>query len=58
VGTLGDGSEVVFEIYKAAVIWDGQNKIVDVAASDADPLVGMSLLYGLRLQVDAIEGGK
>ncbi len=23
-GTLGDGSEVVFEIYKASVIWDDQ----------------------------------
>ena len=34
VGTLGDGSEVVFEIYKAAVIWDGQTQVVDVAASE------------------------
>ncbi|WP_026102791.1 clan AA aspartic protease [Pleurocapsa sp. PCC 7319] len=57
VGTLGDGSEVIFEIYKAAVIWDGQNQIIDVAASDADPLVGMSLLYGFRLQIEAMEGG-
>ena len=58
VGTLGDGSEVVFELYKAAVIWDGQNKIVDVVASDADPLVGMGLLYGFKLQVEAVEGGR
>lgn len=57
VGTLGDGSEVVFEIYKSAVIWDGQNQIVDVAASDADPLVGMGLLYGFKLQIEAVEGG-
>lgn len=57
-GTLGDGSEVVFELYKASVIWDGQNKIVDVVASDADPLVGMSLLYGFKLQVEAVEGGR
>jgi clan AA aspartic protease len=57
VGTLGDGSEVIFEIYKAAVIWDGQNQIVDVAASDADPLVGMGLLYGFKLQIEAVEGG-
>lgn len=57
VGTLGDGSEVVFEIYKAAAIWDGQNQIVDVAASDADPLVGMGLLYGFKLQIEAVEGG-
>jgi clan AA aspartic protease len=58
VGTLGDGSEVVFEIYKAAVIWDGQNQIIDVAASDADPLVGMSLLYGFKLQIETVEGGQ
>ena len=57
VGTLGDGSEVIFEIYKATVIWDGQNQIIDVAASDADPLVGMALLYGFKLQIEAIEGG-
>lgn len=56
VGTLGDGSEVVFEIYKAAVIWDGQDQIVDVAASDAEPLVGMGLLYGFKLQIEAVEG--
>jgi clan AA aspartic protease len=40
VGTLGDGSEVVFEMYTASVIWDGQIQIVDVAASEAEPLVG------------------
>jgi clan AA aspartic protease len=57
IGTLGDGSEVVFEIYKAAVIWNGQNRIIDVAASEADPLVGMALLHGFRLQIEAIEGG-
>jgi predicted aspartyl protease len=57
VGRLGDGSEAVFEIYKASVIWNGQNQIVDVAASDADPLVGMSLLYGFKVQIEAIEGG-
>jgi clan AA aspartic protease len=57
-GVLGDGSEVVFEIYKAAVIWDGQNQIIDVAASEADPLVGMALLYGFNLQIEAIENGR
>ena len=58
VGTLGDGSEIVFELYKASVIWDGQTKLIDVVASDADPLVGMGLLYGFKLQVEAVEGGR
>jgi clan AA aspartic protease len=58
VGTLGDGSEIIFELYKAAVIWDGQRKLIDVVASEADPLVGMGLLYGFKLQVEAVEGGR
>jgi clan AA aspartic protease len=57
IATLGDGSEVVFEMYAASVIWDGQIQIVDVAASEADPLVGMSLLYGFKLQIEAVENG-
>jgi clan AA aspartic protease len=55
--TLGDGSEVIFEMYRATVIWDGQFQVVDVAASEAEPLMGMSLLYGFKLQVEAVEGG-
>jgi predicted aspartyl protease len=53
IATLGDGSEVVFDMYAATVIWDGQIQVVDVAASEADPL----LLYGFKLQIEAIEGG-
>lgn len=56
-GTLGDGSEVVFDMYVATVIWDGQTKLIDVAESEADPLVGMSLLYGFKVKIEAVEGG-
>ena len=56
-GTLGDGSEVIFDMYIATVIWDGQIQLVDVAASEADPLVGMSLLHGFKVQIEAVEGG-
>ena len=43
--------------YKAIVIWDGQLQVIDVAASEADPLVGMSLIYGFKIQIEAVEGG-
>jgi hypothetical protein len=39
------------------VIWDGHLKIVEVNASEAAPLVGMGLLEGYELQVQAIQGG-
>lgn len=56
-GTLGDGSTCIFDVYRGLVIWDGEFREVDINASEADPLVGMSLLYGYRIQLDAIEGG-
>lgn len=56
-GTLGDGSTCIFDVYRGSVIWDGEFRQVDINASEASPLVGMSLLYGYRVQFDTIEGG-
>ena len=56
-GTLGDGSEVLFDIYDAVAIWDGKSKEIEVNSAETDPLIGMSMLRGYRLQVDTIEGG-
>ena len=57
-GTLGDGSEATFEVYAAKVIWDGEYRNVPVNKAETDPLIGMSLLYGYDLQIQAIEGGR
>jgi len=55
--TLGDGSETLFDLYTAMVIWDGQYRDIYIAESESEPLLGMAMLYGYRLQVDAVEGG-
>jgi clan AA aspartic protease len=55
--TLGDGSETLFDLYTANVIWDGQYREIYIAESETEPLLGMALLYGYRLQVDNVEGG-
>lgn len=55
--TLGDGSETLFDLYTATVIWDGQYREIYIAESETEPLLGMALLYGYRLRVDTIEGG-
>jgi clan AA aspartic protease len=57
IATLGDGSETLFDLCTATVIWDGQYQEIYVAESETEPLLGMTLLYGYRLQVDTIEGG-
>jgi clan AA aspartic protease len=56
-GTLGDGREVTFEVYAAKVIWDGEYREAPVNEAETDPLIGMSLLYGYDLQIQAVELG-
>jgi clan AA aspartic protease len=56
-GTLGDGSEVTFEVYAAKVIWDGEYRDIPINEAETDPLAGMSLLYGYDLHIQTVEGG-
>jgi clan AA aspartic protease len=55
--TLGDGSETLFDFYAGSVIWNGRYRQVDIAASETEPLLGMAMLYGCRLQIDHVVGG-
>ncbi len=55
--TLGDGSTVLLNIYRATVIWDGQPRPVQVMETEDVSLIGMSLLYGYRVILDVIDGG-
>lgn len=55
---LGDGSECVFDIYEAVVVWDNTLLKIPVDEADAEPLVGMSLMEGYQLTVQVFEGGR
>jgi clan AA aspartic protease len=55
---LGDGSECVFNIYEAVVLWDGVYLTIPIDEADSEPLVGMSLMEGYQLTVQVFEGGK
>jgi clan AA aspartic protease len=54
---LGDGSECVFNVYEAVVLWDGDFLTIPVDEADSEPLVGMSLMEGYQLTVQVFEGG-
>lgn len=56
-GILGDGSLCVFNVYEASVIWDGPIRTIETNESEADPLVGMGLLEGYELKIQAVAGG-
>src|SRR5215212_654485 len=55
--TLANGSLEDFDIYAGRVLWDGQARQVYVEAVEGSPLVGMLLLRGYDLHIEAIDGG-
>ena len=54
---LADGRTVEVNVYLARVIWHGRERAVQVLATEGGPLVGMALLRGSRLRVDAAPDG-
>lgn len=52
---MGCVRQKVVDFYTGTVIWDGQYREIDIAESETEPLLGMALLYGYRLQIDATE---
>ena len=56
--TLADGSEVTFDVYDVAVLWDGQPRYVLADAADTTPLVGMRMLDRHNLHIEVVDGGR
>jgi clan AA aspartic protease len=54
---LGDGSECVFNVYEAVLVWDGNLLTIPIDEADSESLVGMSLMEGYQLMVQVFEGG-
>ncbi len=54
---LADGSEIVFAVHEAEVVWSERPLIVAVGVADTDPLLGTSLLDGHRLTIEFVDGG-
>ena len=55
---LANGDEASFDVYDAAVLWDGQPRRIRADAIGGAPLMGMLLLDGHDLHVEIVEGGR
>lgn len=55
---LGDGSECVFNVYEAVIVWDGVLLTIPVDEADSEPLIGMSLMDGYQLMIQVLKGGR
>lgn len=54
---LGDGSECIFNVYEAVVIWDENYLTIPIDEADSEPLVGMLLMEGYQLMLQVMEEG-
>jgi clan AA aspartic protease len=55
--TLADGSVAVLAVHEAVVHWHDAPVAVQALEIDGGALLGMAMLQGSRLTVDALEGG-
>ena len=55
--TLASGEVQMFNVYGGLILWHDQLRSALVHRTNSRPLVGMSMLSGSRLIVDAREGG-
>jgi clan AA aspartic protease len=57
-GILADGSECLFDVFEAEVVWDGKVRRLLIDEADADPLIGMALMRGYELKMQIRNRGK
>jgi clan AA aspartic protease len=55
---LADGSEEIVSVHRATVEWHERSRTVPALAVGGDPLIGMALLAGSRLRMDAVPSGE
>jgi clan AA aspartic protease len=55
---LADGSSVSLDAYRVGVEWDERVRVVLALAAEGGPLVGMSLLRGSEIRVEAVDRGE
>jgi len=54
---LADNSSVTIPLHQAVIIWNGEEREVNVLATGRRPLLGTGLLQGYELNIQFTEGG-
>ena len=55
---LANDAEVEFDVYGVTVLWDSQERYIEIDASGSTPLAGMLLLDKHTLTIDIEPGGR
>jgi clan AA aspartic protease len=54
---LADGSKTRFNVYRGTVLWDRRRRTIKIDEAESSPLVGMGLLEGFEVTIQARSGG-
>ena len=54
---LADGSRTTAHTWEATALWDGERRTVSIMESEGEPLLGMSLLWGNHIALEAKDFG-
>lgn len=54
---LADGSTISADTYIGNLLWHGECREVEIIEADGYPLIGMGLLRGSALNIQAVAGG-
>lgn len=55
--TLANGSRDLFDVFVAEVYWDGEWRLVELDQAESEPLIGMMMLRGYSLYLEATQDG-
>ena len=54
---LANGEIEEFDVYAGRVSWNGHGRNLPIMVSESEPLLGMALLWGKRITIEAWEDG-
>ena len=55
---LANNAPVNFDLFQAVLDWDNQVRTIHVLSSESNPLVGMKMVQGSHIFINAVDGGE
>jgi clan AA aspartic protease len=56
--TLADGSQIILDVYRVTVIWNGRPRAVAALEAAGGALIGMLLMHGCVVTLHVVDGGR
>jgi clan AA aspartic protease len=55
---VANRGRIVVDVYELTLLWDDTDRVIEVLALEGTPLLGMALLEGHEVRIQAADGGQ